>query len=310
MSKYHQPLIPTLNAPKSTNVPWYDPDPGARLTPDILSFFKSYCNLSGDALTTHLQEITPSPPFPPIQRSKLWSLHPTPFTGQWAFLTPKLPRCPSYATILSRLKSGDALLDLGCCTGTDLRRLVADGAPSEKMWGADVEPRFWEVGWEMFRDRDRERGFKARFLEGDVLDESSELRRAARGELKGWFGVVYLGSVLHLWEWRRQVECLRVVAGMTKVGALVVGRQIGRKGGLEILRGVGKGEEEGERTGQYLHDEETMKRLWKEVGEKTGTKWKVKAEMVELDDILPEKRDRGGIGEEAMGMVFEAKRVK
>jgi len=47
-----------------------------------------------------------------------------------------------------------------------------------------------------------------------------------------------------------------------------VGRQVGNVNAREYERRSGRGS-------RYRHNEESWGRLWKEVGEETGTKWKV-----------------------------------
>ena len=52
-----------------------------------------------------------------------------------------------------RMKNGENFLDLGCCFGQDLRELVADGAPSENIYGLDIEGPLIDVGYDLFMDR-------------------------------------------------------------------------------------------------------------------------------------------------------------
>lgn len=60
----------------------------------------------------------------------------------------------------------------------------------------------------------------------------------------------------------------------------MLGRQVGTKnpGGVQRMGEKGKG--------RYLHDGESMQRLWDEIGERTGTRWKVKAELSHGVDVL------------------------
>lgn len=68
--------------------------------------------------------------------------------------------------VLPRLKAGDSLLDLGSCMGQDLRKLVYDGAPSQKLYASDVFPQYEGLSYELWRDKD---SFPHHFLADDVL---------------------------------------------------------------------------------------------------------------------------------------------
>jgi len=63
---------------------------------------------------------------------------------------------------------------------------VHDGAPGQNLYGFDVVD-FWELGFEMFRDRDR---FGARFVRADVLADDGKLE-----EFEGWLDVVHIAMV-------------------------------------------------------------------------------------------------------------------
>lgn len=56
-----------------------------------------------------------------------------------------IPKTLDYASIIERLKAGSTLLDIGCFLGQDLRRLVADGAPPDKLYAIDIVSH-WDVG--------------------------------------------------------------------------------------------------------------------------------------------------------------------
>lgn len=109
-----------------------------------------------------------------------------------------ITQLPEYPTILTRLKSGDALLDLGCCFGHIMRQIVFDGAPSENLTGTDLRPEFIELGYELFRDRAI---FKSDFVTGDILDEDDE----GLASLNGRFDVVHAAAFFHLFDWSTQV---------------------------------------------------------------------------------------------------------
>jgi SAM-dependent methyltransferase len=129
---------------------------------------------------------------------------------------------PQYAEILGRLKGGEEkFLDLGCCFGQEIRRLVYDGAPSENLTGSDLRPEFFELGYELFKDRET---LKSSFIAADIFDTKSELK-----SLYGTIGVLYAGSFLHLFGWEKQVVIAKRMVELLKPvpGSVVLGRQVG-----------------------------------------------------------------------------------
>ena len=176
--------------------------------------------------------------------------------------------------MLARLKNPSnpqLFLDLGCCFGQDIRRLVADGVPGESLYGADLRLDFLELGYELFRDKG---SLKAHFLECDIFEEDKESKGGKElSKLDGKIDVIYAASFLHLFNWEEQVRVgMRMVRLMTKF-SLVFGRQVGStKPGL-YARHLDKS-----RT-RYSHDPDSFQKLWNVIGEKTATKWKVVAEL-------------------------------
>lgn len=169
------------------------------------------------------------------------------------------------------MESGSILLDIGTFLGTDLRRLVFDGAPSDKIYAVDIVSH-WDVGFDLFCDRDK---FKAKFVEADLMtlpDGNEELKN-----LKGRVDVINISAVFHQWDWDTQIEAAKKVVAFSKPpgndlnsGTLVVGYQIGHLQGDATVNPYTK-------VKQYRHDPTTFAKMWDLVGEQTGTKWETKA---------------------------------
>lgn len=203
--------------------------------------------------------------------------------------------------MLSRLKSASTppptLLDLGCCLAQDLRRLVFDGVPSERLIGVDLHPEFIEQGYELFRDRET---LKAKFITANVLDESTE---NPLGKLNNSIDMVHVASFLHLWDWDMQVQlCERIVALLRdRPGGLVFGRQVGT-----VKPGEYPSRTEKEKV-IWRHDVETFGRMWEVVGSKTGTTWRVDAELKVVDSN--KQRERGWRDEGTRMLRFAVERL-
>lgn len=211
-----------------------------------------------------------------LQRDRAWQIHPYPCIGQFRFLDLSISLHPSYALVLNRLTSKNqpqTLLDLGCCFGQDIRKLVADGAPSSSLYGCDLRPDFFELGYDLFLDRET---LQSKFLAGDVFAAAEEDGGKELAKLDGRLDVVHAASFLHLFSWEEQVRaCARIVRLLKPVeGSMLLGRQVGSGVPGETQDRVRPS------LSRYRHDEESFKKMWKEVGEKTRTRWRVEVESL------------------------------
>jgi SAM-dependent methyltransferase len=216
--------------------------------------------------------------------------------GSFRFLDLALSLDPSYSTILARLKSGETFLDLGCCTGQEVRKLVVDGAPSENLYGSDLFPEFFDLGYKLFGDKET---LKSTFIAADIFDSESGLKN-----LDGKVDIIFAGSFLHLFGLAAQKEaCRRIVKLLrAKEGSVFLGKQLGNmKAGVHRHR---------RNPGQtsWAHDEESFRRMWKEVGEETGSEWKV--DFTYLDPAVEDIRMRGNAYSEGLRRIqFKVLRV-
>lgn len=83
----------------------------------------------------------------------------------------KAAKSPVYPSVLSigRNDPSAIYLDLGCFTGTDSRKVVADGWPAARVIGSDLRREWFELGWKLYGDKER---CGVTFLAGDVFDEA------------------------------------------------------------------------------------------------------------------------------------------
>lgn len=147
---------------------------------------------------------------------------------------------------------------MGCCFGQEIRPLVAAGVPSSQLYGVDLRPEFFDLGYELFHDRE---SLETKFLAADIFDASPSNKL---NELAGKIDIVYIGSFLHLFSWEDQIKSAIKINSLLKgkKGDLIVGRQMGAREART---------REGERKA-WRHDKESFEKMWEEIGEKTGTK--------------------------------------
>lgn len=178
---------------------------------------------------------------------------------------------------------------------------MADGVPGENLYGADLRLDFLELGYELFQDKGT---LKAHFLEGDVFEEDGEADGGKElRKLDGKIDVIYAASFLHLFSWEEQVRVgIRMVRLMTE-DSLVFGRQVGNTRPGAYARRADMS-----RT-RYRHDPDTFQNLWDVIGEKTGTKWKVTAELHEVKGWQSEDLEVPGAGA-FRKLQFEVHRLK
>ncbi|KAK0624014.1 methyltransferase domain-containing protein [Immersiella caudata] len=199
-------------------------------------------------------------------RNRAWDAFPFPCIGSFEFLDFQLSqRNLLYPRLLQRLQAGGKFLDIGCCLGHDIRKLVFDGVPGENLTGVELRKEFIELGYELFRDRDR---LEAKMYQGDVQLGNSE---QPWKELGGQFDVVNLGMILHSFAREGQIVCIEKAIGSLKnqVGTSIIGTACGAAEGEECFW----------HGNIPSHNTETFRALVKDLEERTGTKWEVDAKV-------------------------------
>lgn len=183
------------------------------------------------------------------------------------FLDFGIGQTPQYPEVLNRVKSGQTLLDVACCVGQDVRKLIADGAPAYNIFGTELKPEFIELGFELFRDR---KTLENNFTTGDFL--SSE----KAGLQEKSFDLIYAGSFIHLFEWDLQVKALINAVSLLKhkSGSTIFGRQTGRKVSERLAHPASY-------TGHaFFHNKESFQKLIDEVSATTEIKLRGELQLV------------------------------
>ncbi|KIP09368.1 hypothetical protein PHLGIDRAFT_126378 [Phlebiopsis gigantea 11061_1 CR5-6] len=164
--------------------------------------------------------------------------HPYPCIRAFHFVNLFMAVNPIYPEVLAAGKAGDTLfIDLGCCMGTDVRKLVADGYPAARVLGCDLRQSFLDFGYELFRDEDT---CGIHFFPSDVFEvpypgdstpaPSIDVADVSDiVQLRGAVTHFYTGALFHLFDEQTQYALALRVAMLLKraPGTVVFGRHQG-----------------------------------------------------------------------------------
>ncbi|KAK3672949.1 hypothetical protein LTR78_007059 [Recurvomyces mirabilis] len=227
--------------PKMDMQQFYD-EADPKLSEDARSILTKYSGIPAAELIPHLRTV----------RDKAWNLFKYPCVGQWAFIRFGILKDPVYPSIVERLQDGQTLLDLACCFGQDMRKLVVDGAPSENLTGTELEGGFVNLGYELFNDRDK---LKSHFIIGDFFDKTT------LNPERDTFDMIHAASFFHLFSRDEQVEAVtKALRSLkSKPGSMLFGRQtaVANAGAIK-LSATRSGE-------MYRHTPESWKELLEQV---------------------------------------------
>ncbi|KAI1655994.1 hypothetical protein F4813DRAFT_381826 [Daldinia decipiens] len=217
-------------------------------------------------------------------RDRLWEIYPYIYIGHFRFLSLGFTLDPRYRIALDRLlapKSEATFLDVGCCVGQVLRQLAFEGVDSSRLNGTDLEPRFLDAGYDLFKDRDK---LNATFVAGDMLSQNGQTDEGDE-RLKAFddnINIIHATSFFHLFSWENQVRAARRMVRFLDADdpdVMIFGRQVGTTtpGDREGAGGSKK----------FLHNAVSWQELWDEVGKATGTAWRTEVDEIEESDIHP-----------------------
>ncbi|KAI1267976.1 hypothetical protein F5Y18DRAFT_377052 [Xylariaceae sp. FL1019] len=264
----------------------------------IRAFLSAYSGIDAADVDEHVYKI----------RDTLWDMYPYACVGHFRFLSLQFAADPHYQTALQTLlqdpdspsQSWDRqtrLLDVGCCVGQVLRKLALDGVDSTRLYGTDIEPRFFDVGYDLFMDRE---SFQATFIVGDMLKQQQTGGFGSEDVevLDGRMTFVHAHSFFHLFTWDDQVRAAMRIIRFLDEGrddVMVFGQQVGT---MSPRRNGKLGSDK-----VYLHNAETWQLLWDEVGERTGTRWRTSMEPIAKIEI-----GAGGVESAMRKMSFSVRR--
>ncbi|KAG7527271.1 hypothetical protein FFLO_07101 [Filobasidium floriforme] len=178
---------------------------------------------------------------------------------------------PAYPRILQMGLLDDTAfhLDVGCSTGTDLRKLAGDGWSAERLIGVDLEQAWIDLGYKQYRDRAT---CDIKFVAGDIChddllqpigqlarDGSNILDKTASDDLvHSNVRCISVFSFFHLFDEAGQLELARRLGSLlsNKPGSTIYGAHRGR---------ATAGRAEKTRIGDiYCHSPSSWTSLWQE----------------------------------------------
>ncbi|KAI9812640.1 MAG: hypothetical protein M1827_004629 [Pycnora praestabilis] len=315
MTSSSSPSLPTESTTPS--MPYYKPILSPRLlNHEVRAFFETYVGIAPAEVEKHVLGVPLSAP----------SSSSSPFTPPTEQTDPSERQTnPNRALFMGNA----TFVDLGCCLGTEMRWLAADGVPTTHMIGVDIMREFWELGFELYQDGDRGEGrrMQARFIQGDIFDSSADdnahpegfeadSKKVAEGGL-AWseedslaslndnVDVLFAGYFFHLFPLSHQLLALtRVVRWSRGPGSVVCGVLIGSRRPKDPPQSSTTQTEAEESNSHrpFYHNETSLLQLWQSVSRTTGTEWKVD---IQGQRVWDEEGGEGRwMGEEAVRIRF------
>ncbi|KAL8700524.1 MAG: hypothetical protein Q9201_005399 [Fulgogasparrea decipioides] len=272
------------NVSRSKNVPWFQSKIGSSLTSASRELLETYSGILASEVEDHIYKNVSARSLIEFasarhsgltndQRDSTWEIFPWPCIGEFWFINLGLSLHPHYQNLLTHLRTQHPtikFLDLGTCLGQDLRKLVADGAPVESLWGCDYFYEYEAAGHSLFRDADR---FQNPFIAADLFDESAG---SALQKTEGTWDIININMLLQVYDWNMQVRaCKRILKLLSqKRGSMVIGVQTGSTEAGELQLKPPMVAENEEKT-VYRQNLDTFIKMWKEVGKDAGLELEV-----------------------------------
>ncbi|GBE84355.1 predicted protein [Sparassis crispa] len=175
---------------------------------------------------------------------------------------------PVYSAVLNAGRSGNTIfLDIGCCMGTDVRKLAFDGYPAPQILGCDLRQEYIDDGYKLYQDAAT---CPIHFFTSDIFSVPVSFDARTPGsadistvtelvQLQGTVMHIYTGALFHLFDETTQYAIALRVAALLKhePGAIVFGRHSG-------LEHEGMIDDHLGRT-RYGHSTTSWPLLWKKV---------------------------------------------
>ncbi|KAJ3176027.1 hypothetical protein HDU87_005544 [Geranomyces variabilis] len=217
--------------------------------------------------------------------SKIWQesrskFHVYKCIATFQFLKPRVADHPLYRTLVEELKSEktgalpvNRVLELGCCFGTDVRKLMQDGVPASRIVASDLHAGYWQLGMKLYDDADRIAGVETVFGDWAVSPNMSSVAAVADEDTlppvdfaayRAHFSFVVASAILHCLSEVQIQAFIGNVADVLVPGGTFLGSCVGR-----VTEGAwmssGSDQEVGSQT-RYLHSPESLEKLLRRFG--------------------------------------------
>lgn len=246
------------------------------IPPQFSELLQSYSDIPVEEHREHVKKI----------RDRAFEHHPYPCLGRFRFLDLFLSNHPRYQSDVlhllkvpakgaseSEAKPDPLFLDIGCCVGQDLRKLAFDGVPVSCLYGADLNPGFISIGYELFKD---EHKFPKDhfFAPANALDneETNPLRA-----LEGKVTILHLSAVFHLFnrddQMRLGKNCIKLLHG-SENKTLILGGDLANVNAGEYMRSNGQT--------RFSHNTESWAQFWDDVSRDSNCRVETHFEMRQI----------------------------
>lgn len=249
------------------------------LDPDAERFFNAETGIQDtEELRKHIIEV----------QEEAYKVYPYPCIRGFRFVKLKIARLPAYPRVFRLLGNRpDAIfLDIGCCMGTAVRKVIHDGWPISQTIATDVEAGFWDLGHKLFRTTPET--YPAKFLAGNAFDDKHLSLTASippgpppsvasvetLTELRGHISVIHNSSLFHLFNEEKQLELGQRLAALLdpRPGSIIFGSH----GGMPS-----KGQRNEVFPKMFCHSPESWVQMWEEQIFQKG-QVKASASLVEM----------------------------
>ncbi|PFH52913.1 hypothetical protein AMATHDRAFT_1651 [Amanita thiersii Skay4041] len=230
-------------------------------------FFKSQTGIVDDEeLRKHILDI----------QMRAYKVYPYPCIYRFSFTRLKISRLPAYKSVLNlkHERSNPIFLDIGCCFGNDIRKIVADGWPIQNVIASDLRTEFWDCGHDLFKSKTAT--FPAAFVPGDAFDPNMISPRAPLYEtpqtpcpdlkslkslnpLQGHISAIHASSFFHLFNEEKQLELARKLATLLSPasGSVIFGSHVGK-----LVKGIRSIAPRGSTVSMFCHSPDSWRDVW------------------------------------------------
>ncbi|KAI0066447.1 hypothetical protein BV25DRAFT_1820395 [Artomyces pyxidatus] len=254
------------------------------LDTDEAAFFKQQTGIQDDdELKKHLLQI----------QADAYAVFPYPCIRIFHWTKLKISRLFPYPRLLNlgRDRKDAIFLDIGCCFGNDVRKVIADGYPVQNVVASDLHPEFWEIGHKLFRTTDTT--YPVAFVPGDAFAPShldvvppftlaspptspkpSLNTLTSLNPLHGYVSAIHASAFFHLFEEAEQLHLARALSGLLspEPGSMIFGQHVALP-----EKGLRKSWLTGRST--FEHSPESWKEMWEGIFREVGAEVEVDARL-------------------------------